>query len=124
MSKFHSPLATERVYDGGPPYRLTRALRFSSDVMKSTVVVPKGFRTDLGSVPRLPLAYWLFGNVADEAAVVHDFAYGSGMVTREMADKIFLEAMKSCGTPAWRRWPMFIGVRLFGSSRYTATSTP
>jgi hypothetical protein len=38
---------------------------------------------------------------------------------REKADAVFREAMQACNVAGWRRWPMWLGVRLFGGSRYT-----
>lgn len=85
----------------------------------------KGFVTNFASVPRLPLAYWLFGGVADEAAVIHDLLYTNEVqgITRKQADEVFSEAMAVCGTPAWRRGPMWLGVRLFGSIHW-GTGSP
>ena len=98
---------------------LTRDLVYESDVLDARVTVPKGFRTDFASVPRLPFAYWLFGgDFDDEAATVHDFLYTDGKVPRAQADAVFLEALRVLGVPRWRRWPMWLGVRLFGGSHY------
>lgn len=73
-------------------------------------------------MPRLPLAFWLFGAVAQEAAVVHDFLYSTGACSRKLADEVFAEASTACGVSAWRRGPMWLGVRLFGGGRYTAAA--
>ena len=77
------------------------------------VVVPKGFRTDYASVPRI------FRNIINSygkhgrAAVVHDWLYSNQCkidVTREEADKIFLEIIK--------RNLMYRMVRMFGASHF------
>ena len=117
-AQFRTTLSVRRTPRG--TWELRTMLVFDSEVLNARITVPRGFESDFASVPRLPLAYWLFGGVADEAAVIHDFAYSTGMVTRAMADKVFLEALEACGTAAWRRWPMFWGVRLFGGSRFAA----
>lgn len=121
-AEFLTLLSTQRVYDGGPPYRLTFALRFYSAVIQSTIVVPKGFRTDLGTVPRLPLAYLIFANTGDEPAVIHDALYSSQQVSRKVADEVYLEALNCMNVPAYKRFPMFWAVRLFGGSFYGETS--
>lgn len=118
-ARFLSLLRVERVA-GTDEWVLTSELAFSSAVLNRLVIVPIGFRTDFASVPRLPLAFLLFGGVADEAAVVHDFLYSTGACSRKLADDVFSEASKACGVSAWRRGPMWLGVRLFGGSRYRA----
>lgn len=120
-ARFLSLLRVERVA-GSNTWVLTSELAFSSDVLDRLVIVPIGFETDFASVPRLPLAFLLFGGVADEAAVVHDWLYSTGACSRKLADEVFAEASKACGVPAWRRGPMWLGVRLFGGSRYTAAA--
>ena len=87
------------------------------------VDVPAGFITDFASVPRWPVAYWLTGNTAHRAAVIHDWLYDHGapslegppwLITRKQADLIFLNAMKDSGVPGWRRWTMYTAVRAAG----------
>lgn len=117
MGKFLSPLYVARLPDGKS--RLTRALVFDSEVAKVRISVPRDFVTDFASVPRLPLAYWLFGGVADEAAVLHDYIYSRGIFPRATCDAVFREAMEACKVGAFRRWPMWLGVRCFGGSHYT-----
>ena len=88
---------------------------------KGLVTVPKGFKTDYASVPRV------FRNIINSygkhgrAAVVHDWLYSSKCtldVTREEADKIFLEIMKECGVGTIKRQFMYRMVRLFGASHF------
>ena len=38
-----------------------------------------------------------------EAAVVHDYLYMTAMWMRDIADAVFLAAMKAAEVPAWRR---------------------
>lgn len=97
---------------------LCEPLIYSSDVLDRIVTVPRGFVTDLASVPRLPLVYWLCGGRANKPSVVHDFLYGSGIVSREKADAVFLEAMEVVGVPAVYRRLMWAGVRAGGAGRY------
>lgn len=117
-SRFLSTLRTERVDLATCDRVLLAPLAFSSVVLDKLVVVPEGFVTDFASVPRAPLTYWLFGGIGDEAAVVHDFAYEKGIVPRDVADDLYLEALEACGVPAWRRRAMWAAVRTFGASRY------
>ena len=104
--------AAER--DGGE-WEVVAPFRYESDVAKQTFVVPAGFTTDLASVPRLPIVYLLTGGTSNEAAVVHDYLYTSRLVPRDVADAVLREASEVTGVPAWRRWLMWVGVRLGGS---------
>lgn len=125
-AKFLTSLQVRRASDGeAGAWELTAPLLYSSNVLPKVIIVPIGFRTDFASVPRLPLAYWLFGNAADEAAVIHDYLYTNNVsgVTRKQADEVFAEASAVLKVPAWRRGPMWLGVRLFGGSHW-GTGSP
>jgi hypothetical protein len=117
-------IRAQRKIDAATPqlgeWVLTRPLVYESDVLDARITVPQGFRTDFASVPRLPFVYWLYGgDFCDEAATIHDFLYSRGAVTRAQADAVFREAMRAEGVAAWRAWPMWLGVRLFGAPHYT-----
>jgi hypothetical protein len=87
------------------------------------VEVPAGFQTDFASVPR---AFWRLippWGPYSPAAVVHDYLYTTGLVSRAEADKIFLELMKRLDVPAWKRNVMYWAVRMAGASRYTMAKT-
>lgn len=125
-ARFMTTLQARRASDGqAGAWELTSALVFVSVVIDKVIVVPVGFRTDYASVPRLPVAYLLFGGVAEEAAVVHDYLYTSYVVgvTRAQADDVFAEALKVMGVPAWRRGPMWAAVRAFGKKHW-GSGTP
>lgn len=125
MSAFLTQLAMEAVGDDDSGrWMLTKALVYQSDIAKTTIIVPRGFVTDLASVPRIPIVYTLVGGVADKAAVVHDYLYSSGMVSRKMADAVLREASAVTGVSGWRRWIMWAGVRIGGGSRYSDNAQP
>lgn len=116
--EFLTKLRDERVSLFGKDRVLLAPLVYYSPLLGDLIIVPEHFVTDYASVPRAPLTYWLFGGIGDEAAVVHDFLYEKGLVPRELADKIYGEALTACGEPAWRSTPMVLAVRMFGASRY------
>lgn len=89
-------------------------LKFRSDVAGTIIRVPRGFNTDLASVPRLPFVYVLTGSMADAAAVVHDYLYSTCMYERKVCDDIFLEAMEATGVSCIRRRTIYYGVRIGG----------
>lgn len=105
-------------HDHNGKWVLSSPLAYRSDVAGQVIVVPFGFSTDFASVPRIPLAYLLFGGVVTEPAVIHDYLYTTGEISRRLADSVFLEAMEAIGIPAWRRWPMWAAVRLAGGVFY------
>jgi hypothetical protein len=124
MSKFLSPLRVEQVedvsHDGRGTWRLLDPLVYDSDLVRRIIVVPAGFVTDFASVPRVPFAYWIAGDVAHPAAVVHDWEYTSHDVDRATADAILEEAANVADGPdtAARNKLMKWAVRLFGGSHW------
>lgn len=78
------------------------------------VKVPKGFISDGASIPR---AFWsIIGHPfgpALEGAVIHDYLYFKGLLTRKECDKLFLEAMKELKVFGPKRWIMYQAVRKF-----------
>lgn len=120
-ARFLTKLRLESAVDGSDAKVLTDPLAYESEVAGRIFVVPTGFSTDLASVPRLPLAYLLFGGVGDAAAVVHDYLYTTHQVSRKVADDVLIEAMKVSGVAGWRRLPMWLAVRLFGCLRWDSS---
>lgn len=78
------------------------------------LIVPEGFITDFASIPRPLWAILPRDGSYQPAAILHDWLYSQPDFPRWIADRIFLEAMKACGT--WRavRFTIFAAVRLFG----------
>ena len=94
---------------------------YSYETSKGLVVVPKGFRTDYASVPKI------FRNIINtygkhgRAAVVHDWLYSSQCkidITRAEADKIFLEIMVEWNVKKYKRLLMYYLVRMFGGNHF------
>ena len=62
---------------------MTRApLRYVSAHL-GTLVIPAEFITDLASVPRVALAYWIAGGRGTRSAILHDFPYQFGYWLRD-----------------------------------------
>lgn len=119
MAKFHTRLILGAADDSDSgQWILEDTLIYESNAAGRMFVIPKGFRTDLASVPRLPIVFWLTGATSNAAAVVHDYLYNSKQVSRAMADAVLREASAVTGVPAWRRWAMWAAVRCFGGSHY------
>lgn len=97
--------------------------RITSDSGTAVVTVPKGFLTDLASVPRLPGMFWLFGGRARKPAVLHDWLYYLHDGEREFADAVFFAAMAH--DQNWiTRTAMWLGVRVGGWAVWERRKVP
>ncbi len=92
-----------------------RALWKRSPSTVYVVEVPKGFTTDLASVPRI------FQSIVPKLghhirpAIVHDYCYEGGTtLTRKESDEMFLEGMKATKVSWFRRNAMWLAVRVGG----------
>ena len=125
MSRFLTTLDTRLIDEFDGINLLLAPLVYESDLLGQTVTVPKDFRTDYASVPRLPLAYLAVGGKGTRAAVVHDWLYSGGLgVTRETADAVFKEALLASGYSGFTAALMYAGVRFGGESRFTQPNVP
>jgi hypothetical protein len=108
--------------EGRQLFSLLDEVRYESDVLGDTIVVPEGFITDLASVPRRPLEWWLAGGRGDEPAVLHDWLYtahacGGKPITRAQADAVLREAI-TLVDPEAPGWLMWAAVRVGGKSSW------
>lgn len=81
------------------------------------ITVPKGFLTDLASVPLPFRMFFPKDGEYTPAAVIHDFLYSKLNTTginRELADKIFLFIMQELRVAKYKRKAMYKAVRIFG----------
>lgn len=112
---FTTPLVLE--HDGGCHWVLWLTLRYQSP-LGDVFEVPKGFATDLASIPRIlwplmpPCGPWA------RAAVLHDFVYREGPLSRLDCDRLFRTALADSGVPWFTRSLMYRAVRLGGRSSY------
>jgi len=128
MAKFLTPLRVQQLddssNDGRGTWQLISLLGYQSDLVGDTIAVPPGFITDFASVPRIPIAFFLTGNAAQSAAVIHDWLYMTHQTTKEVADAIFREASIVAGVPLWRAWLMWAGVRIGGWNAWNRDGQP
>ena len=86
------------------------------------ITINKGFDFDGASIPK-PL--WSIigspftGNYV-RAALFHDGLYACCTLDRKLSDEIFLDLMKEDGVGYFKRYSMYLAVRLFGSSSYNS----
>ena len=115
---FLTPLKVEEC--GNDKWRLLDHLKYES-LEDDIIVIPKGFVTDFASVPRIPIAFLLVGDVAHRAATLHDYCYSfDSPVSRQEADSLLKEAARAEGTSWWRCQLLWLGVRMFGEPFYKA----
>lgn len=97
-------------------WRVARSFKYhvGEEGSGDVITVPRGFKTDFASVPRI---FWTIippdGNYT-QCAVLHDYGYFTQKRSRKEVDKIFLESMKVLGVPTWKRHTMYRAVRSFG----------
>lgn len=120
MSAFLTKLlpepAHENLDDGW--WVLTRPFCYRSDLLGESVIVPTGFQTDYATVPRLPFIFEMFGSKCTEPAVIHDYLYTTQDFPRKTADAVFFEASGVCNVKTWRKWSMWIALRIFGGMHW------
>lgn len=95
-------------------YIVLRRVHYESRL--TTLEIPKGFVTDLASIP-----WWLRWlpfldptNPKYRSALIHDLAYQQQEMYREDADNLFRSGLKADGVAWWIRQLMFYGVRIGG----------
>ncbi len=113
MAKIIGNAKIGHVKKKGDEFVVLEGFRYSDE--KYCIFVLGGWVTDGATVPRV--FWWLFPPIAGkylEAAILHDALYRSQILTRNEADIIFLKALKSLGVNSFKRWTMYLAVRMFG----------
>lgn len=87
------------------------------------ITVPKGFVTDLTSIPRFFWSAFSKTGPYMSAAILHDYLYWDQRCTRAEADKIFDIEMKSYGVNDTSRKLIFSAVSEFGEAAWKSNTT-
>jgi hypothetical protein len=119
MAQFLTELDA-RLKDDDTIWVILSPLIYESDIV-GRIEVPTGFHTDFASVPRIPIAYRLYGDRAHRESVLHDYLYRSDATPTASysdANLVFLEAMEVRGKPWYVRWAMYMGVVAGGWTSY------
>lgn len=80
--------------------------------------IPKGFITDLDSIPYIPYIHTVLKGRARVAALLHDYLYHTGEVSRKVADKAFKELMEEEGVHSVYKHLIYRTIRLTGWVRW------
>lgn len=122
---FLSDIRVARIAGSSGEWELINDLVYQGNQDRFTV--PKGFRTDFASIPRL--FAWLIpkNGSHDAAAIVHDYLYrhqplvpspaplrSMQWISRKDADRLFRRIMREIGTNRVRYNLMYAGVRVGG----------
>jgi hypothetical protein len=110
---FLTPLRSEDL-PGGREYKLLDLLVYYDKQTDAYFTVPPGFVCNSYSATPGPVGSWMVHKIDRRPAFLHDYLYATGTVSRKEADRMFDEAMKSCGINWFRRRVMFQVVRAFG----------
>ncbi len=119
LAKFEHPFVLERGL-GVDTWVLHAPLRYYSPLLARYIEVPRGFNTDFASIPRFFHRLLPKNGTYDAAAVIHDYLYAQGEVSKEMADLIFKEALECLSIAGWRRTAMYEAVHRFGGAAWRA----
>lgn len=107
---FYTEDSIDIIQTGDSMFSLAKTVRYRG--RDEDFVVPAGQTTDLASVP--VILTWLLPRYGKwtKAAILHDYLWGSGIVTKRDADGIFRRALRESGVPLHQRWTMWAAVRL------------
>ena len=110
-SKFLTDLIIKNLETDEQSWELLSILSYQSLLYNGIITVPSGFVTDLASTG-------IFRKRCHRESITHDYCYQTHIVSKKLADKIFLEAMNSRKKPFYIRWTYYIAVKLFGFNAY------
>lgn len=102
----------------GKRYILVSPFKYQTKAGK-VITVPKGFKTDFASIPRIFRTLIHGHDRTRKPAVIHDYLYDRAIGTRKEADKIFLEALEESGVSSVKRRAMYWAVRIGGRGSWS-----
>ena len=119
MSGFLNPIKAEDYPDGVHRKLLEEIVyHVGGAESKDQIVIPAGFVTDGGTVPRPLWGIVSPWGKASKPYILHDWLYHTQDRTRLVSDAILLEAMEVVGVNWFQRWLIYHGVRMGGGSAW------
>lgn len=103
-------------------FTLTAPLAFDSVKAGRLFEAEAGFETNYVTGRKLLVVRRIVQPKMDPAAVIHDLLYETGVVSRSLADAVFLEAMLVLGVARWRAYAAYAAVRVCGWRFYRAAT--
>ena len=114
-----SPMVVSPTGDG-KHWILRETLVYQHPVSEKIIEVPRGFVTDLASVPRLFWSVFPPCDTYTSSAVIHDYLYWFQLdeCDRKCADNVLRLAMKEAGVEKVTRDAIYNAVRIGGASAW------
>ena len=117
----------------GTTYRATAKVRSAgSESRWHSICIPRGYKTDLASVPRLARFFVSRAGPHLEACIVHDWLYEAWIVTNEppnrsmkkFADDVLKQALKEAKVRSYTVWAIYQACAKFGGREFRRKSAP
>jgi hypothetical protein len=116
-SSFLTPLVVEFI--DGRNWKVSEEFDYESFIEGIIIHIPVGFITDFASIPQIFWSLLPPTGLYGKAAVVHDFLYQSaGLVSKAIADRVLLEAMRVLGVNETTCEIIYNGVVLGGENTW------
>lgn len=109
-------------FGDGKWWVLTQPLKYRIGISNEIIIVPRGFVTDLTSVPRFFWAMFPSTGKYMSAAILHDYLYYDQRCGKESADEIFDIEMKAFGVQEKEREIIYLAVKEFGDKSWKQNS--
>lgn len=122
----------KRLWDSGGEFEVMQGFIYCP-APETSVLVGKGWTTDLASIPRVFQSIFSKVGKHDRAAIIHDWLYMTGKlqhkgkevwISRKIADGIFLQALQYFGVKKKYAYPMYWAVRLGGGALWNRRNHP
>lgn len=97
---------------------LTAPLRYVNKKLDLDITVPKGFKTNYGSVPMFLQSIISASGKATYGYVIHDYLYSIGKYTKKESDAILSTIMTELGVSKWRVVSVYYGLKIGGSKAW------
>lgn len=109
-------------FGDGEMWVLTKSLSYRIGTSQDKIIIPRGFVTDLASVP--PIFWSVLPKTGKymSAAILHDFLYADQRCSKEEADTILKVEMDIFGVPELQRLSIFKAVDKFGWNAWIENS--
>ena len=105
-------------YIGNRKWKVLKDFKFAIDKTNEVITIPKGFISDLASVPNSLRSIFPRSPKLILPSVVHDYLYSIGYEKRKICDSIFKETMLIVGIVKNKAKIFYSAVRVFGAKHY------
>jgi len=99
-------------------WEVVEDFKFAIDRTNDVITIPKGFVTDLASIPRIAYTFFPRSVKFDLAGCVHDYLYSIGYKDRKVSDLIMKDILKLIFDIKRIYNQMYYAVRIGGRNRY------